>query len=175
MAEDLNKHGDTAFEHDDLRSKPIISFLAWLAVLCVVVAFLLRGMYSFLDREVRSQQPVLSPLAPPSNPDTRSLSKTDVKTEIRKAFPDPRLEEDERGELKSVLLDQEQKLNSYGWVDEKAGVVRIPIERAMRLVAQQGLSTTPKAGTAPPSEVSVVNQAVQRADTSNLAVKGKKK
>src|SRR5208282_5249649 len=30
-------------------------------------------------------------------------------------------------------------LHSYGWVDEKAGTVRIPIERAMDLLVQRGL------------------------------------
>ena len=30
-------------------------------------------------------------------------------------------------------------LHSYGWIDEKKGVVRIPIERAMELTAQRGL------------------------------------
>ena len=30
-------------------------------------------------------------------------------------------------------------LNSYGWVDPKAGVVRIPIDRAMDLLLQKGL------------------------------------
>jgi hypothetical protein len=149
MAEDMNKNGGTAFEHDDLRSKPIISFFVGLAALCIVMFFLLRGMYSFLDAEARAHQPSLSPLAPATSPDTRDLNKAEVRTEIKNVFPDPRLEEDERGELKTVLLDQEQKLNSYGWVDEKAGVARIPIERAIQLTAQRGLPTTPKAGTVP--------------------------
>ncbi|HVZ23631.1 MAG TPA: hypothetical protein VG871_21305 [Vicinamibacterales bacterium] len=30
-------------------------------------------------------------------------------------------------------------LNSYGWVDRSRGVVHIPIERAMELVAKEGL------------------------------------
>jgi mono/diheme cytochrome c family protein len=41
------------------------------------------------------------------------------------------------------LLEQREKaeaqLNSYGWVDEPSGVVRIPINQAMALVAEQGL------------------------------------
>jgi hypothetical protein len=36
---------------------------------------------------------------------------------------------------------EEQVLHSYGWVDPKAGVVHIPIERAMQIIAQQGLPT----------------------------------
>jgi len=33
----------------------------------------------------------------------------------------------------------EARLNSYGWVDKEAGVVRIPIDQAMALVAEKGL------------------------------------
>jgi hypothetical protein len=36
-------------------------------------------------------------------------------------------------------MDQESQLNSYGWVDEKAGVAHIPIKRAMELLAQRGV------------------------------------
>jgi hypothetical protein len=70
-------------------------------------------------------------------------------------------------------LQEEQTLNSYGWVDEKTGVVRVPIERAMQLLAQRGLTTTPKAGTVPPSAVNVATQAAQRSDTSNEPAKTK--
>lgn len=147
MAEDMNKHA--GFESQDLESKSITGFLVGLALVCVVVALLLRGLFGLLDANARAHQPAISPLAAVSNSDTRDLNRADVKAEIKKVFPEPRLEDDERGELKNILLDQEQKLNSYGWVDEKAGVARIPIERAMQLVVQRGLPVAPKAGTAP--------------------------
>ena len=31
-------------------------------------------------------------------------------------------------------------LDSYGWVDKDAGVVRIPIEEAMKLTVERGLA-----------------------------------
>jgi hypothetical protein len=34
-------------------------------------------------------------------------------------------------------------LNNYSWVDESQGKVRIPIERAMELLAQRGLPVAP--------------------------------
>ena len=36
---------------------------------------------------------------------------------------------------------QRQVLASYGWVDEKAGVARIPIDRAMEILIQRGFLT----------------------------------
>jgi hypothetical protein len=39
--------------------------------------------------------------------------------------------------LQQVRKDTAEKANSYGWVDQKAGVVHLPIQRAMELTAQQ--------------------------------------
>ncbi len=40
-------------------------------------------------------------------------------------------------------------LENYSWVDESKGVVRIPIERAMELVAERGLPVAPATNEAP--------------------------
>lgn len=39
--------------------------------------------------------------------------------------------------LSNLKADQTAKLEGYGWVDQKNGVVRLPIERAMELTAQK--------------------------------------
>ena len=57
-------------------------------------------------------------------------------------------------------------MHSYGWVDQQAGVVRIPIDRAMELLAQRGLPTRPQAGAVPPSDVNMAKEAARRSDTS---------
>jgi hypothetical protein len=41
--------------------------------------------------------------------------------------------------LQQLLEADNTKLNSYGWIDKSAGVIRIPIDRAMDLLAQRGL------------------------------------
>jgi hypothetical protein len=56
----------------------------------------------------------------------------------------PMLETDERGQLRGFLMNQESRLNSYGWVDQKAGVAHIPIERAMELIVQRGMPVYPQ-------------------------------
>lgn len=40
-------------------------------------------------------------------------------------------------ELATLRAQQQARLNGYGWVDEGAGVARIPVERAMELVAEE--------------------------------------
>jgi hypothetical protein len=53
--------------------------------------------------------------------------------------PEPRLQTNPRGDLADLRGGEEQTLKSYGWVDKSAGVVRIPIDEAMKIVVQKGL------------------------------------
>jgi hypothetical protein len=53
--------------------------------------------------------------------------------------PEPRLQEEPFGDLIAQRAEEDAWLRSYGWVDREAGVVRIPIEEAMRLIAERGL------------------------------------
>ena len=45
--------------------------------------------------------------------------------------------------MRRFLAAEEQELNSYGWVDAGNGITRIPIDRAMDLILEQGLPETP--------------------------------
>jgi hypothetical protein len=55
--------------------------------------------------------------------------------------PAPRLQTNPASDLQQLLEAENAKLNSYGWIDKSAGVIRIPIDRAMDLLAQRGLPT----------------------------------
>lgn len=49
-------------------------------------------------------------------------------------------------QLRSLRSEQLEQLNSYRWVDQQAGVVAIPIDRAMELMVQEARSeTSPRA------------------------------
>jgi len=50
--------------------------------------------------------------------------------------PEPRLQTAPADDLRNLRAAEETRLTTYGWVDRKAGVVRIPIERAKELVAE---------------------------------------
>jgi len=172
MNEEL-KHGqndpELEYEHQDMSPSSVYAFLTGLAIAGILIYFVLWGLYRFLDHYERTHQPAQNPLVQ-TEADTRNVAPQAIQK-----FPQPRLEKNERVEINNFRLKEEQTLNSYGWVDQKAGVIRIPIDRAMALIAQQGLPTTPKVGQVPPSEVNVVNQAAQRADVSNLQNQQKKK
>jgi hypothetical protein len=151
------------FEREDLSAAGVITFLLGLAVIGILVHLTLTESMKFADNYMHRHETTKSPMVAPS-PDTRAVLKSDIEK-----FPQPRLETDERTEVFAPRLSEEQQLNSYGWVDPKAGIAHIPIERAMEMIAQQGLPTTPKVGTAPPSEVNMVRQAAARSDASGGA------
>lgn len=56
-----------------------------------------------------------------------------------KEFPRPRLEVKPGASLTQLRAVEDVDLNSYGWIDRNAGTVRIPIDRAMRLLLDRGL------------------------------------
>jgi hypothetical protein len=173
MSDEMHRHEESRhnqeveFEREDLGAKPILTFLITLTVGCVLVALVLRGMYSYLSAYENHHQPVQSPLVPPARVETRMVTPGDIAR-----FPQPRLEGDELLEINDFRR-LEEKLNSYGWVDQQAGVVRIPIERAIQLVAQRGLPTRPPASVAPPSGGTVPKDAAHKSDTSRLPAKPK--
>ncbi len=53
--------------------------------------------------------------------------------------PLPRLEVQGPRDLNELRQAEQKQLDSYGWVDTSRGVVRIPIGRAMELLAERGL------------------------------------
>ena len=53
--------------------------------------------------------------------------------------PSPRLQTDPQQELQDLRAKQQSLLTGYGWVNREAGVARIPIEDAMRMVVARGL------------------------------------
>jgi hypothetical protein len=57
----------------------------------------------------------------------------------QKEPPEPRLQKDPPMELKEFRAGEEVILNNYGWIDPEKGIVRIPVSRAMELVAKEGL------------------------------------
>jgi hypothetical protein len=59
--------------------------------------------------------------------------------------PEPRLQTTPREDLRILREQEDAVLNSYGWVDRSTGVVRIPIEEAMKLTVQRGLPARPSA------------------------------
>lgn len=91
-------------------------------VLIATVGFLLfvaagLGLLGLYYRHVLNAVPVPKPVA---------------------TFPAPRLQVDPRADLTDLQRRQRERLASYDWIDRNAGIVQIPVERAMALLAARG-------------------------------------
>jgi hypothetical protein len=66
--------------------------------------------------------------------------------------PEPRLQASPTGDLLEMRHANQARLQSYGWVDRSINMVRMPIERAMQLVVEQGLPSWHEIPTPPTGE-----------------------
>ena len=63
--------------------------------------------------------------------------------------PEPRLQTNPRADLRDLRAHEDLVLGTYGWVDKPAGVVRIPIDEAMKITLQRGLPVRAAPGETP--------------------------
>jgi hypothetical protein len=121
-ANNHERHG-VGYERTDVDAGAIVKFGIALVIVCVLSLALLAGLFKFFQ----SQEAATLPVSPRLSTDARALP------------PEPRLEETPVLDLKAMRAAEDQILNGYGWVDQKQGLVRIPIDRAIDLLAQRGL------------------------------------
>jgi len=168
MSEPGKHQNGGGFEREDIGTKPLFGFLIGLVVTGVLVYYVIWGMFHFMDAYERKHQQSKSPMVQ-MQPETREPDTPQTQVKVLKEFPQPRLEDDERTEINDFRYQQDETLASYGWVDQNGGVVRIPIDRAMQLIAQRGLPTIPQGDTA-----AAASGGLQQAPAAKKPAKGKK-
>lgn len=121
-----NGHAPGHHEERDLSIRWIVGFGIALAVFGVVSHFLIAALFSsYGAREDRRDQPG-SPLRAE-----------------RVEPPAPRLQENPGLDLRALHAREEREISTYGWIDRGRGTVRIPIDRAMKLIVERGLPARP--------------------------------
>jgi len=102
-----------------------VALIAWsaagLAVVVLIVFLLMWGTFNLLKNDQQANDVSLSPLAP-----------------AVQIPPQPQLEVHPYEQLQQLRAREHNELTTYGWQDKKAGIVRIPIDRAMDIMAQKG-------------------------------------
>ena len=121
-----DSHHDSTVHHEesDVNIGAILAFGAGLAVVTIVVSIVVWGLFRYLDARESRQQPATYPLAAQQE---------------QRLPPEPRLQTNPRQDLADLRSAEDRTLMTYGWVDRNAGVVRIPVSEAMKLVIQRGL------------------------------------
>jgi hypothetical protein len=136
--EETIRHHDVAYEHSDLGSRGIYGVLVGFAIFIVFVLLVTWGLLRYFGGFRITPRP-----AGPASV-ARYAAVPGGDPALR--FPTPVLQPDPVADLNKFRAANEERLNTYGWVNQQAGVVRIPISRAMDLVAQRGLPTRSNAG-----------------------------
>lgn len=113
---------ERAHEVHDVNLRAILLFGLGLAIMIVLSFIMLRWILGrWTERRLAP-----SPQIPPALVTAPSA-------------PGPNLESAPSVDLQQVLAPQQERLNSYGWVDQKAGIVHVPITQAMQLLLAEGL------------------------------------
>ena len=127
MSEHQGDNHAVRYEKEDINERSTFLFGFWILALMVGVSFLLKPLYDLLvTRGVETQAPAA--YAAETDPSTLEPSA-------------PRLQVLPEKELAEFRAQEDAILGSYAWVEKDRGVVRIPVEEAMRLVAERGMPT----------------------------------
>ncbi len=144
------------YERSDANVVGIVVFLTALAIFAAVTGLLCYGIGKVINAHLNKED----------GPNSKWTKTVDVRqlgnmpsspalqnrvAELTQTFPTPRLQTDDGAQDITVLHAREDLLlSNYSWVDQSKGTVRIPIERAMELIAQRGLPVAPPVDVQPP-------------------------
>jgi hypothetical protein len=120
--EERNPH--VHHEPGDVNARALTKFGLSMAGLIVVFLFGLWGMFEYLKNRAAE-------LGRPPSPSAM--------VNAQKQPPEPRLQRYPAQDMRKMRSDEETLLHQYAWLDPDKGIVRIPVERAMDLIAQRGL------------------------------------
>ncbi len=127
-------HDDVSFETQDVKGSPIVKFLTILGIAVALSYVLTLGVYKGLTKYWNSTYTQMEP-------SHEGVSAT--------MPPEPRLQgmpghlTDPQQDWRIMLKTDTEANDELGWVDEKAGVARIPVKDAMELIVEKGLPPVP--------------------------------
>lgn len=127
MPENHNGHG-FGYEKRDISARVVLISVAILVVFIVASFIVLKGYLS-----LRFGQP---------EPEAATTQRA---TELTHAGPELLITPDMG--LPELLAAEDSVLTSYGWVHPDSGIVRIPIDRAISILAEKGLPVRTKGRT----------------------------
>ena len=144
------------YERSDVGIAGVVVFLVALAVFAAVAGLLCYGIGKVINAHMNKEDGPNNKWTKtvdvrqlgnlPSNPELQNKI-----AEMTQSIPTPRVQSDEGDQdIADLHAREDLLLNYYSWVNESQGKVRIPIERAMELIAQQGLPVAPKVQAEPP-------------------------
>jgi hypothetical protein len=115
------RHDRRGHERTDVRPAYIGLFALGLVLMIGAVLLVLDWTMRRFEAVAERRDPVPSPVAAEQTP------------------PEPRLQADPAADLTRLRREEDRQLLSYGWTNRQEGRVRLPIDRAIDILAKRGL------------------------------------
>jgi hypothetical protein len=115
---------DVHHEESDVNIRGVLMFGGGLIVAAIVIHLVVGVLFKYFDvREARQATPEYPLAAAQEN----------------RLPPEPRLQTNPRQDLADLRVREDEALAGYSWVDRNAGIVRIPIDEAIKKTLARGL------------------------------------
>jgi hypothetical protein len=159
----LGSHGpkdidaSAGYEQSDIKVTGILVFLTSLAIFVAVCGVVTYGLGKLINAHMNKEDGPNTKWTTSNDAEIRKLGNLPTNPELQnkvaemtQKFPTPRVQTDDGNQDVADLHAREDVLlDNYTWVDKSQGKVRIPIERAMQIIAQRGLPVAPATQEAP--------------------------
>jgi hypothetical protein len=151
----LDAHGHVidpehpGYEVEDVNTKGIAQFLVGLFGTVIIFFFVCYGIGKVINTQLQKADGAatkwtIAAGAVPEGKTGNLTSNPEIEqkqlAQITSTFPDPKLDVDDGNQATADLHAREDLLlNNYSRIEGQADAIRIPIDRAMELIAQRGL------------------------------------
>jgi hypothetical protein len=122
---------------DDINVWAIVRFAIGLLILGIISYIGLYGLLRLFEHERLAAE------APPPSMTRTAEERLPPPPRLQMMPGSPSEHKTPEYEMTAMLEEENTTLNSYGWVDKNAGVVRIPISDAMKLLLEKGVAMRP--------------------------------
>lgn len=117
------------YEERDINVRDVTMIAVAVLVCTIGIVCVLYLLFSYM-RNLKAQE------SPPTSP---------VERRVYQYPPEPRIQESPAFDYESMRYEAEWELHHYQWIDKQKGIVAIPIDKAIDIVAKRGIppSTEP--------------------------------
>ena len=123
---------DAEYEHTDIDPGIAGKFAVWLAIAMVISGGIVYGTFWLFEGQTVTWN--------------EEVQRFPLAVGQEKEPPLPRLQTQPFKDVYQLKQLQLEKLSSYGWVDQGTGVVHIPIDDAMRVIAERNAQAPTASG-----------------------------
>jgi hypothetical protein len=144
---------NVGYEVTDVNVNGIVVFLASLGAFVAVFFVFCFGMGKVINTAIlKSDGPPnkwnmigAQPQGRRQDLTSNAVMEQNQLNQMVQRFPTPRLQTDDGNqEIAEMHTREDLLLDNYSWVDRTSGKIRIPISRAMQIIAEHGLPVAPQ-------------------------------